>query len=535
MDNHDFTEAYLEILIDDMDETIPYSEFLCPLCKKFPENIEHLMGKDNAEPQLIRNILLSHVANHLESLSLKALPSLQHPDLDGQNIPRQPSGEEAICRALSPDEIEGDFIFTHDKKSLLAENGQTIPQLEQCQYCKKNGPRAAIPLHTAMRFLVSYNTRFGKEIGYFKTCPCCGQNRDFWPNPDNWPLDINTSIALDRRTPYDQEFPDHYHLQVGANDIDTNWIHLWMSWYERCRWSRRGNPMDPILMRLTYSVDLGSPSHVSDPKAWGLYFRLDAGPKKLAAVARIGNAQAARELIENGHNVDMVDQHGMSPLLWAAVQGHEEMVRLLLENKAEIEKCDKTFHRTPLSLAALGGHKAVVDLLLRDGANVDSPDSSRLTPLFWAVIGGHESVIKSLLAFGARYQDPGPDFFMPYSRDEESGDGKYSSRTRFRYTALIDPCKLKCFSSAIEKGDKRAIYQYLEPLPFPELERIDIHGFNIGSKKTILDFAIESGNWEITLILLQYDGEMVRPGSVTMARQLFQVYKGGDGASSVVD
>jgi ankyrin repeat protein len=56
-----------------------------------------------------------------------------------------------------------------------------------------------------------------------------------------------------------------------------------------------------------------------------------------------------------------------TPLLYAAENGHEAVVKLLLEQGAELETKDLD-GRTPLSRAVENGHEAVVKLLVEKGA-----------------------------------------------------------------------------------------------------------------------------------------------------------------------
>jgi ankyrin repeat protein len=54
-------------------------------------------------------------------------------------------------------------------------------------------------------------------------------------------------------------------------------------------------------------------------------------------------------------------KNGQLPLSWAARNGHEAVVKLLLDKNADIESKDGT-GQTPRSMAAGNGHKAVVKL-----------------------------------------------------------------------------------------------------------------------------------------------------------------------------
>jgi hypothetical protein len=89
----------------------------------------------------------------------------------------------------------------------------------------------------------------------------------------------------------------------------------------------------------------------------------------------------------------------------ASFKGHQEIVQLLLDRGADINtqggnvglKSKSQFGRTPLSWAAGNGHEGVVKLLLETGkVDVESKHRFGRTPLSWAAGNGHE-VVKPLL------------------------------------------------------------------------------------------------------------------------------------------
>ena len=99
------------------------------------------------------------------------------------------------------------------------------------------------------------------------------------------------------------------------------------------------------------------------------------------------------------------DFMGYTPLAWAAHNGHDGAVKILL-GRREIYP-DKPNHggQTPLSHAARKGHEGVVKILLKQKeVNPDNLDNQGNTPLLYASTNGHEDVVKILL--GQEEVDP---------------------------------------------------------------------------------------------------------------------------------
>lgn len=96
------------------------------------------------------------------------------------------------------------------------------------------------------------------------------------------------------------------------------------------------------------------------------------------------------------------DAFGRNILLAAAAQpqGRPEIVRLLVENDADIETVD-AHGRTPLIVAATHAPPEVVSLLLDGGARRDASDDQGRTALHWAVARGERRIVELLIAAGA--------------------------------------------------------------------------------------------------------------------------------------
>jgi len=145
----------------------------------------------------------------------------------------------------------------------------------------------------------------------------------------------------------------------------------------------------------------------------------------LHCISYFGIAEVVIDLIRTKRwDVNQKDSAGLTPLMWAASEGREEVVKSLLEEKHTQPDMSATKSgRTALSWAAGSGHVGVVELFLgppcvypgntgrwrgrirqvvsvllgKKCVNPDKPDGHGETPLVWAAKGGHDGVVELLL------------------------------------------------------------------------------------------------------------------------------------------
>ena len=138
------------------------------------------------------------------------------------------------------------------------------------------------------------------------------------------------------------------------------------------------------------------------PHEWGCN---RAGKTGLMYAAAAGMGAVMSRLLDekyaNAADVNARDKQGMTALLYAAEGGRHFAVAELLENNA-LPHPDKA-RATPLLLAALNGHGETLKVLLEKlPALVDTPDSAGMTPLWHAVAGGKQNLVRLLLDRGAK-------------------------------------------------------------------------------------------------------------------------------------
>lgn len=144
-------------------------------------------------------------------------------------------------------------------------------------------------------------------------------------------------------------------------------------------------------------------------------------PVSMAVV--YGNEAIIKLLLENGADIEAKDDYNCTPLLLAVVKkGNTDIIKLLLENGADIEAKDNN-GRTPLLWAVIKRrNEDTIKLLLGNGADVTTKDNDGWTPLSWAVREGNEDIIKLLLKNGADVTIKDNDGQTPPSWAAEQAD-----------------------------------------------------------------------------------------------------------------
>lgn len=134
---------------------------------------------------------------------------------------------------------------------------------------------------------------------------------------------------------------------------------------------------------------------------WGMGVEIP-GRSPLALAAGTGNAEMVQLLLDWEADVNRRDGHGSYPLNYAAWSGDVPTVRLLLEAGADPTALSRQGEWSALHTAAGMGHLEVIDLLLEAGVPVDLPNRDGRTPLESARMSGNDAAIEHLLEKGAQ-------------------------------------------------------------------------------------------------------------------------------------
>lgn len=223
--------------------------------------------------------------------------------------------------------------------------------------------------------------------------------------PDIFAFDPNSGhSALEETAFWD---PSSWNIpQNSVTDYMNDILELNEKQTESPSLQRRSSESDLIPSEPAHDVP---PSSHNDNSLPGLitYAKQKGWTGALHIAAQEGHEQILRELLQSGNmDVNQQDSDGRTPLLHAVMQNHEHVVRLLLTQGAQIGilDCDK---RSGIHWAVLRPNLPILQMLLKHRDEyepmlaIDSYDISGWTALHMAVIRGFESAMLLLMQLGA--------------------------------------------------------------------------------------------------------------------------------------
>ena len=124
---------------------------------------------------------------------------------------------------------------------------------------------------------------------------------------------------------------------------------------------------------------------------------------ELYNACKTNNLKLARKLLSDRNIKSSINEGcimGMTPLHKSSVLGYIRVVRLLVDNGADVNSKDLMLN-TPLLYSCNNGYFDVCHFLISRGAKVNIKNNFKFTPLYIAILNGHDDVTKLLLSHKA--------------------------------------------------------------------------------------------------------------------------------------
>ncbi|WAR07590.1 ANR17-like protein [Mya arenaria] len=108
-------------------------------------------------------------------------------------------------------------------------------------------------------------------------------------------------------------------------------------------------------------------------------------------------ARGFQVLLDAGANPDARDKDNITPILMAASEGFDGVVKALVEANCDVNIPNNSVKRTALHLLSFKGHPNCINSLVYGGADINAPDIYNRTPLWYAIQNKKIEVVRLLL------------------------------------------------------------------------------------------------------------------------------------------
>jgi len=122
--------------------------------------------------------------------------------------------------------------------------------------------------------------------------------------------------------------------------------------------------------------------------------------EELVQAVKKDNIETVRKLLEAGIDVNSKDnQYQSSALMWAAHEGHTDIMNLLIKNGANIDE-QRSTGETALWFAAQKGQLEAIKILVNHGANINAIGREAKSAIKIANQNGYRNIVEYLRGAG---------------------------------------------------------------------------------------------------------------------------------------
>jgi ankyrin repeat protein len=215
-------------------------------------------------------------------------------------------------------------------------------------------------------------------------------------------LNLHQDIVMNRYVPIDRATPLHFSTYLGYQDISIKLIN---SGARIDDYDINGNT---IIHHLSVSGNVELLKYLFNVEKRKEYQKMINSPNDqqltpMNLAARYGHQDCVRVLLDNGASVNGINKNdkifGVRPLTSALVNGNLECAKVLIDYGAMIQYLESyPSNISPVHITVMNEDLPSLELLIDNDADLNSCNSDMLTPLHLAVMSNNYRIVETLLS-----------------------------------------------------------------------------------------------------------------------------------------